>query len=79
LTSIFALEAGTVRHERRGLAVAPLVVIVANLTVSLHTRNGPLTVRPYRRRHGDEASGMRLIVTLTAALTVLFLVLPVHP
>jgi hypothetical protein len=38
-----------------------------------------LTVRPYRRRHEDEASGMRLIVTLTAALTVLFLVLPVHP
>jgi len=74
LASIFALEAGTVRHERRGL-----VAIVANLTVSLHTRNGPLTVRPYRRRHGDEASGMRLIVTLTAALTVLFLVLPVHP
>jgi hypothetical protein len=74
LASIFALEAGTVRHERLGL-----VAIAANLTVSLHTRNGPLTVRPYRRRHEDEASGMRLIVTLTAALTVLFLVLPVHP
>jgi hypothetical protein len=45
----------------------------------LHTRNGPLTVPPYRLRHGDEVFGMRLIVTLTAALTVLFLVLPVHP
>jgi len=74
LASIFALEAGTVRHERLGL-----VAIVANLTVSLHTRNGPLTVRPYRRRDGDEAYVMRLIVTLTAALTVLFLVLPAHP
>jgi hypothetical protein len=38
-----------------------------------------LTVHPYRRRHGDEAYVMRLIVTLTAALTVLFLVLPAHP
>jgi hypothetical protein len=27
----------------------------------------------------DEAHGMRLIVTLTAALTVLLLVLPAHP
>jgi hypothetical protein len=74
LASILALEAGTVRLERLGR-----VAIAANLTVSLHTRNGPLTVHPYRPCHGNEAFGMRLIVTLTAALTVLFLVLPAHP
>jgi hypothetical protein len=74
LASIFALDAGTVRHDRLGR-----VVIAANLTVSLHTRNGPLTGRLYRRCHGDEVFAMRLIVTLTAALTVLFLVLPAHP
>jgi len=33
--------------------------------------------RFYIRKH--EVEGMRLIVTLTASLTVLFLVLPVHP
>jgi hypothetical protein len=38
-----------------------------------------LTAWIYRRRRGDEVSDMRLIVTLTAALTVLFLVLPAHP
>jgi len=38
-----------------------------------------LTERAYRRCHGNEVPGMRLIVTLTAALTVLFLVLPAHP
>jgi hypothetical protein len=38
-----------------------------------------LTASVYRRFRGDEVSVMRLIVTLTAALTVLFLVLPVHP
>jgi hypothetical protein len=74
LASILALDAGTVRLERLGR-----VAIAANLTVSLHTRNGPLTARPYRRCHGDEVPDMRLIVTLTAALTVLFLVLPAHP
>jgi hypothetical protein len=74
LASIFGLDAGTVRHERLGR-----VAIGANLTVSLHTRNGPLTGQLYRRCHGDEVPDMRLIVTLTAALTVLFLVLPAHP
>jgi hypothetical protein len=29
--------------------------------------------------HGSGVPDMRLIVTLTAALTVLFLVLPAHP
>jgi hypothetical protein len=33
----------------------------------------------YRRSRENEAPVMRLIVTLTAALTVLFLVLPAHP
>jgi len=74
LASIRGLDAGTVRQLRRRR-----VVIAANLTVSFHHRNGPLTERAYRRCHGDEVPGMRLIVTLTAALTVLFLVLPAHP
>jgi hypothetical protein len=69
-----ALDAGTVRHERRGRGD-----IVATLTDSLHTRNGPLTERVYRRCHGAEERDMRLIVALTAALTVLLLMLPVHP
>jgi hypothetical protein len=51
----------------------------ALLTVSLHGRNGPLTGQAYRRRHGAPEPVMRLIVALTAALTVLVLVLPVHP
>jgi hypothetical protein len=68
------LDAGTVRHERRGL-----VNIGANLTVSLQTRNGPLTRGLYRFSCEHEEADMRLIVALTAALTVLFLVLPVHP
>ena len=68
------LDAGTVRHERRGLAA-----IAANLTVSLPGRNGPLIGRLYRRFYEDEEWDMRLIVTLTAALTVLVLVLPIHP
>jgi hypothetical protein len=52
----------------------------ANLTVSLHRRYGPLTAWAYGSVHGDEVeSHVRLIVTLTAALTVLFLVLPAHP
>jgi hypothetical protein len=38
-----------------------------------------LTAQAYLRSRGDEVSVMRLIVTLTAALTVLFLVLPAHP
>jgi len=74
LASIRGLEAGTVRHDLLGR-----VVIAANLTVSFHRRNGPLTAWPYGRFHGHEVFGMRLIVTLTAALTVLFLVLPAHP
>jgi hypothetical protein len=68
------LDAGTARQERRGLAT-----IAANLTVSLHCRNGPLTRRLYRHSRADEEREMRLIVTLTAALTVLILVLPIHP
>jgi hypothetical protein len=68
------LDAGTARQERRGLAA-----MAANLTVSLHRRNGPLTERLYRHPHADEERDMRLIVTLTAALTVLILVLPIHP
>jgi hypothetical protein len=69
-----ALDAGTVRQDRLGR-----VAIVANLTVSFHRRNGPLTGHLYLRCHGDEELHVRLIVTLTAALTVLFLVLPAHP
>jgi hypothetical protein len=38
-----------------------------------------LIARIYRRQREREVSDMRLIVTLTAALTVLFLVLPAHP
>jgi hypothetical protein len=38
-----------------------------------------LTAEAYSRFRGDEVPAMRLIVTLTAALTVLFLVLPAHP
>jgi hypothetical protein len=38
-----------------------------------------LIVSPYARGYGHEEPAMRLIVTLTAALTVLFLVLPAHP
>jgi len=38
-----------------------------------------LTERLYRRSHADEEWDMRLIVTLTAALTVFILILPVHP
>jgi hypothetical protein len=38
-----------------------------------------LTSRLYRLIHGVEESHMRLIVALTAALTVLLLVLPIHP
>jgi hypothetical protein len=55
------------------------VNIGANLTVSLQSRNGPLTQRLYRFSREHEEADMRLIVALTAALTVLFLVLPVHP
>jgi len=68
------LDAGTVRHERRGLAA-----IAANLTVSLPGRHEPLIVRLYRDACEDEERDMRLIVTLTAALTILVLVLPIHP
>ena len=42
-----------------------------NLTVSLQTGHGSLTPALYGR-------GMRIIVALTGALTVLFLVLPLH-
>jgi len=38
-----------------------------------------LTGWTYRFSHGAAEPDMRLIVALTAALTVLFLVLPVHP
>ena len=51
----------------------------ATLTVSLHRENGPLTGRPYRLLHGLQEPHMRLIVALTATLTVLLLVLPIHP
>jgi hypothetical protein len=45
----------------------------------LQEENGPLTGREYRLSHEEPEPGMRLIVALTAALTVLVLVLPVHP
>jgi hypothetical protein len=38
-----------------------------------------LTAHAYRPTHEKKAWHMRLIVTLTAALTVLALMLPVHP
>jgi hypothetical protein len=69
-----SLDPGTARHERRGL-----VGIAANLTVSFRTRNEPLTALVYARRRGDEEPDMRVIVALIGALTVLALVLPVHP
>jgi hypothetical protein len=69
-----ALDAGTVRQERRGRGD-----IVATLTNSLQTRNGPLTEQVYCRSRGAEEPDLRLIVTLTAALTVLLLVLSTHP
>ncbi|HLY95109.1 MAG TPA: hypothetical protein VKP14_09705 [Gaiellaceae bacterium] len=68
------LEAGTVRQARRGL-----VLIASKLTISFQSRNGPLTGRLYRQFCEHEGTHMRLIVTLTAALTVLLLVLPAHP
>jgi hypothetical protein len=71
---MLGFEAGTARQERRGL-----VTIASKLTISFQSRNGPLTGRLYRHSHEHEDTLMRLIVTLTAALTVLFLVLPVHP
>jgi hypothetical protein len=55
-----------------------LVAIAGTLTLSLHRRNGPLTGWVYIRVHGHEEP-MRLIVAVTGALTVLVLVLPVHP
>jgi hypothetical protein len=45
----------------------------------LHGVDGPLTGRAYRLAHGAPETDMRLIVVLAAALTVLVLVLPVHP
>jgi hypothetical protein len=53
--------------------------LVATLTNSLHRRNDPLTMRVYPQFRGAEEPDMRLIVALTAALTVLILVLPAHP
>ena len=53
--------------------------IASNLTISFQSRNGPLTGRLYRHKREHEGTHMRLIVTLTAALTVLLLVLPAHP
>jgi len=38
-----------------------------------------LTRGLYRHSREDEEWAMRLIVTLTAALTVLILALPIHP
>jgi hypothetical protein len=49
------------------------------LTLSLHGRYGPLTRLPYSRRMDTSGSGLRLIVALIGALTVLLLVLPIHP
>jgi len=51
----------------------------AALTVSLQQIDGSLIGRAYRLVHGALEPDMRLIVTLTAALTVLVLVLPLHP
>jgi len=62
-----------VRHERRGRGG-----IVTTLTNSLQSRNEPLTRRAYRPFRGAAERDMRLIVTLTAGLTVLLLVLPAH-
>src|SRR5262249_1042469 len=81
-----------VRRERRGLlehaqarrrhgqarATGPRSH-VRKLTNSLHRRNGPLTGCLYLRCHGNEEPAMRWIATVTGALTVLVLVLPVHP
>jgi hypothetical protein len=48
------------------------------LTLSLHARHGPLISRLYSRLMDTSGSGLRLIVALVGALTVLLLVLPVH-
>jgi len=69
-----ALEPGTVRHVRRGLAG-----IAATLTVSLRTRYGPLTVPLYSRWRGNQEVHMRLIATIVGTLTLVVLILPVHP
>jgi hypothetical protein len=50
----------------------------AALTDSFQSSHGPLISRFYRLSCEREVPHMRLIVTLTAALTVLLLVLPVH-
>jgi hypothetical protein len=51
---------------------------LAALTVSFQSSHGPLICPSYRLSCEYEVPQMRLIVTLTAALTVLLLVLPVH-
>jgi hypothetical protein len=66
-----ALDAGTARQERRGR-----VAILENLTISLpasHVAGGHYEHDP------EAARPMRLIVALTAGLTVVLLILPVHP
>jgi hypothetical protein len=66
-----SLDAGTARHERRGR-----VAIRENLTISLpvsHVASGHLD------RDQEAARPMRLFVALTAGLTVVLLILPVHP
>jgi len=66
-----SLDAGTARHERRAL-----VAILENLTISLPASH--VTGADFLR--GQEAARlMRLIVALTAGLTVVLLILPIHP
>jgi len=72
--SIRALEPGTIRHERRALPNT-----CAKLTVSLRTRYGPLTVPLYSRWRGNQEVHMRLIATIVGTLTLVVLILPVHP
>jgi hypothetical protein len=66
-----SLDAGTARHERRGL-----VAIVENLTISFPASHVP---GADCQRGPEAARHMRLIVALTAGLTVVLLILPLHP
>jgi hypothetical protein len=65
-----SLDAGTARQERRGR-----VAMLENLTISL-----PVTHVASRHcdREQEAARPMRLIVALTAGLTVVLLILPIH-
>jgi hypothetical protein len=65
-----SLDAGTARQERRGR-----VATLENLTIFLPRTH----VVGVDSKRDQEVHPMRLIVALTAGLTVVLLILPVHP